>query len=334
MAERNEGSFPPMFFPKTLVRKVRLLNRDNDVEKFEITILGCGSATPTLRHNPSAQVINMRDKLSLVDCGEGTQIQLRLRKVRFMALRNVFISHLHGDHCLGLIGLISSFGLLGRTRNFHVYADAQLQPLLDAQLKMFCHKLDFEVVFHPVDTTQHAMIYEDRTMEVWTLPLSHRTECCGYLFREKPGRRHINRAMTDFYEIPPYRLNDIKDGQDWTTPDGRVIANERLTTPATPSRSYAYCSDTMFMPLLAQLVSGVDLLYHEATYADEQMAKAQARGHSTASQAAEIARMAGVRKLMIGHYSATVSDVGILLAQARNVFDNTIAADEGLVVNV
>ena len=163
------------------------------MEKFEVTILGCGSATPTLRHNPSAQVVNMRDKLSLVDCGEGTQLQMRLRKIKFMALRNVFVSHLHGDHCLGLVGLISTFGLLGRTKAFHVYAPAGLQNVLNAQMELFCHKLEFEVVFHAIDTTVNAMVYEDRTMEVWTLPLRHSMPCCGFLFREKPSLPHINR---------------------------------------------------------------------------------------------------------------------------------------------
>ncbi|MBR3733840.1 MAG: ribonuclease Z, partial [Bacteroidaceae bacterium] len=155
--------------------------------KFEVTVLGCGSATPTPRHNPSAQIVNIHDKLSLVDCGEGTQLQMRTCRQKFMALRNVFISHLHGDHCLGLVGLISSYGLLGRTMDFHVYAHAELQPLLDAQLNLFCHSLDFEVVFHPVDPKSHALIYEDRSMEIWSLPLKHSMPCNGFLFREKPA---------------------------------------------------------------------------------------------------------------------------------------------------
>ena len=296
--------------------------------------MGCGSATPTLRHNPSAQVVNMRDKLSLVDCGEGTQLQMRARKVKFMAMRNVFISHLHGDHCLGLVGLISTFGLLGRTKNFHVYAHADLKPVLDAQLALFCHKLEFDVEFHPIDSKKHAMIYEDRTMEVWTLPLSHRMDCCGFLFKEKPGMPHINREMTDFYEIPTCYLNNIKAGEDWITPEGKVIPNSRLTTPPTPPRSYAYCSDTMYMPELAKHIQGVDLLYHEATYDNTKEAKAFARGHSTARQAAMIAEMAQVKRLMIGHYSATVEDIDALLGEAKEVFPNSIAAQEGLVVKI
>lgn len=304
------------------------------MEKFEVTILGCGSATPTLRHNPSAQVVNMREKLSLVDCGEGTQLQMRLRKIKFMALRNAFISHLHGDHCLGLIGLISTFGLLGRTKNFHIYAHQNLEPLLRAQLDMFCHKLDFEVVFHAIDPHLNALVYEDRSMEVWTLPLKHSMDCCGFLFKEKPGQRHINREMTDFYNIPICYLNNIKAGQDWQTPDGRIIRNELLTTPPDPTRSYAYCSDTMYLPSLATMIKGADLLYHETTYDNSNEARAKARFHSTAGQAASIAQMAEVKRLMIGHYSATVEDTNVLLQQAQEIFPNTIAADEGLVVKV
>lgn len=304
------------------------------MEKFEVTILGCGSATPTQRHNPSAQIVNIHDKLSLVDCGEGTQLQMRFYRQKFMALRNVFISHLHGDHCLGLVGLISSFGLLGRTKDFHIYAHAELQPLLEAQLSLFCHALDFKVVFHSVDPKKNALIYEDRTMEVWSLPLRHSMVCNGFLFKEKPGLPHINREITDAYGIPVCYLNIIKAGADWTMDDGRVIPNSRLTTPAAPPRSYAYCSDTAYLPAVVPLIKGVDLLYHEATYDNSKEAKARIHGHSTAGQAADIARQAAVKRLMIGHYSASYDDTSLLLNQAREVFPDTIAADEGLTVKV
>ena len=304
------------------------------MEKFEVTILGCGSATPTRRHNPSAQIVNIHDKLTLIDCGEGTQLQMRHMKQKFMALRNVFISHLHGDHCFGLPGLISTFGLLGRTRDFHVYAHAPLEGMLDAQLKMSCHALPFNVVFHAVDPTQYAMIYDDRTMEVWSLPLSHSMECNGFLFKEKPGQRHINREMTDCYEIPKCYLGKIRAGEDWTMPDGRVIPNSRLTTPAYPPRSYAYCSDTSYLPSLVEMIKGVDLLYHETTYDNSKEIKAKLHGHSTAGQAACVAKQAEVGQLLIGHYSATYYDTSLLLNQAREVFANTIAADEGMVVEV
>ncbi len=304
------------------------------MEKFEVTILGCGSATPTLVHNPSAQIVNLREKLSLIDCGEGTQLQLRACKQKFMAIRNVFISHLHGDHCLGLTGLISTFGLLGRTKNIHIYAQAELQPITEAQLQLFCHNLNFDVVFHPIDTTRHSLIYQDRSMEVWTLPLKHRVECCGFLFKEKPGLPHINREMTDCYGIPPCHLNNIKAGHDWTMPDGRVIPNSRLTTPPDKPRSYAYCSDTMYMPELVPLIKDVDLLYHEATYDNSLECKAKARAHSTAGQAASIALQAQAKRLMIGHYSASYKDSSLLLRQAQETFPNTIAAQEGLTIQI
>ena len=304
------------------------------MEKFEVTILGCGSATPTLRHNPSAQVVNIHEKLSLVDCGEGTQLQLRLRKVSFMALRNVFISHLHGDHCLGLVGLISTFSLLGRTKDFHVYAPGDFEPLLNEMLSLFCHKLEFNVVFHAIDTRKNAIVYEDRTTEVSTLPLLHSAECCGFLFREKPALPHINREMTDYYGIPVCYLSSIKAGSDWEMVDGTVIPNSRLVTPAAPPRSYAYCSDTLYNPDLVPLIKGVDLLYHEATYDKSKEHKAVLRGHSTARQAATIAKMSEVGRLMIGHYSASVDDVEVLLEEAREVFPATLAAQEGLVVSV
>lgn len=302
--------------------------------KFEVTVLGCGSATPTPRHNPSAQIVNIHDKLSLIDCGEGTQLQMRTCRQKLMALRNVFISHLHGDHCLGLVGLISSYGLLGRTMDFHVYAHAELQPLLEAQLKLFCHALDFEVVFHAVDPGSHALIYEDRSMEVWTLPLKHSMPCNGFLFKEKPALPHINREMTDAYGIPVCYLNNIKAGENWVMPDGRVIPNARLTKPAAAPRCYAYCSDTAYCPTLIPLIKGVDLLYHETTYDNSKEKKATVHGHSTAGQAGSIAKQAGVRRLMIGHYSASYDDASLLLRQAREVFPNTIAANEGLTVKV
>lgn len=314
--------------------RLKRAQADDKMEKFEVTILGCGSAKPTLRHHPSAQIVNLRDKLSLVDCGEGTQLQMQRFGVKMMAVRNVFLSHLHGDHCLGLVGLISSYGLFGRTKDLHVYAHAALRHLLEEEVSLFCHNLDFQVVFHPVDTETFSLIYEDRSMEVWTLPLKHTAPCCGFLFKEKQGLRHINREMTDAYGIPVSLLPGIRNGNDWTTADGRVIPNHRLTTPPSPVRAYAYCSDTKYNEALIPLIHGVDLLYHEATYPDEWLNKAVMRGHSTASQAATVALKGAVKKLMIGHYSSAVKDENILLDEARRIFPDTIAAREGLVVSI
>lgn len=304
------------------------------MEKFEINILGCGCAVPTTRHNPAAQIVNIREKLSLVDCGEGTQLQMRFQQLHFMKLRNVFITHLHGDHCLGLIGLISSFSLLGRTADLHVYAPANFGLILKQMLDFFCAGLEFQVVFHPLDTSLHEVIYEDRSMTVETLPLAHRVPCCGFLFREKPALPHIRREMIDYYGIPVSQINNIKNGADWTTADGTVVPNSRLTRPADPPRSYAYCSDTAYKPDLVPLLHGVTLLYHEATFGEERIDRAIKTCHSTARQAATIARDCGAGRLLIGHYSAHYPDETVLLNEARAVFPDTIAAEEGMKIKL
>ncbi len=211
---------------------------------------------PTLRHHPSSQVVEIREKLFMVDCGEGTQVQLRRAKIKFTKLQAVFITHLHGDHCLGLIGMLSTFGMLGRTAPLHIYAPQALEALLQTQIAVFCPGLEYEVKFHAVETTQHQVIYEDRSLTVESIPLAHRLPCCGFLFREKPVLPHIRREMIDFYEIPVSQINNIKNGADWTTPEGEIVSNHRLTYPAAPPRSYAYCSDTRYLPHLHQLVQG------------------------------------------------------------------------------
>lgn len=304
------------------------------MEPFLVHILGCGSALPTLHHFASSQIIEMRGKCFMVDCGEGTQISLRRSKVRFTKLQAIFISHLHGDHCFGLIGLISTFGMLGRTAPLQVYAPAALEPMLQAQLEMFCPGLGFEVEFHPLDTTLSQVVYEDKSLTVSTIPLDHRIPCCGFLFKEKPGRRHILRDMIDCYEIPISQIDNIKNGKDWTTPDGDVIENSRLTTTADPTRSYAYCSDTRYMPQLYRLVEGVNLLYHESTYTEECKERAKLYYHSTAQQAATVARDAHVGKLLLGHYSARYDDEEGLLKEARAIFTESYLSNEGMTVAV
>lgn len=298
------------------------------MEPFNVYILGCGSALPTLRHYASSQVVELRGKQFMVDCGEGTQMQLRRSRIRFTKLNAVFISHLHGDHCFGLIGMISTFGMLGRTAPLHVYADEALGGMLRAQIKLFCSGLDYEVVFHPIDTTKNEIVYEDRSLTVTSIPLRHRVPCCGYLFREKPTLPHIRRDMLNVYDIPVSQINNIKLGADWTTEDGTVIPNSRLVTPAAPVRSYAYCSDTIYLPKLHELVKGVTTLYHESTYGSDNEAMAKKYCHSTAAQAAMVARDAGVGSLILGHYSARYEDESVLLDEARKIFPNTVLASE------
>ena len=274
------------------------------MEKFELHILGCGSALPTTRHFATSQVVNLRDKLFMIDCGEGAQMQLRKSRLKFSRLNHIFISHLHGDHCFGLMGLISTFGLLGRTAELHIHSPKGLEELLTPMLNFFCHTLAYKVIFHEFDTRQTSVVYEDRSMTVTTIPLQHRIPCCGFLFAEKARPNHIIRDMVDFYKVPVYELNRIKNGSDYVTPEGEVIANTRLTRPSDPPRKYAYCSDTIFRPEIVEQLSGVDLLFHEATFAESELARAKETYHTTAAQAARIALEAGVRQLVIGHFSA------------------------------
>lgn len=304
------------------------------MEKFELHILGCGSALPTTRHFATSQVVNLRDKLFMIDCGEGAQMQLRKSRLKFSRLNHIFISHLHGDHCFGLMGLISTFGLLGRTAELHIHSPKGLEELLTPMLNFFCHTLAYKVIFHEFDTRQTSVVYEDRSMTVTTIPLQHRIPCCGFLFAEKARPNHIIRDMVDFYKVPVYELNRIKNGSDYVTPEGEVIANTRFTRPSDPPRKYAYCSDTIFRPEIVKQLSGVDLLFHEATFAESELARAKETYHTTAAQAARIALEAGVRQLVIGHFSARYEDESILLKEASAVFPNTILAKENLCISL
>ena len=300
---------------------------------FKIHILGCGSATPTLHHFPSSQIVEVRGKLFMIDCAEGTQLQLRKLRVPFTKIQAIFISHIHGDHCFGLIGMISTFGLLGRTAPLHVYAPKALEKMLEMQIQMFCNDLGYEVVFHAVDTKENKVIYDDRSLTVETVPLCHRVPCAGYIFREKPTLPHIRRDMIDFYQIPLSQINNIKAGADWTTPEGTVIENSRLVTPAEPPRSYAYCSDTAYLPNLHEMLKGVTTLYHEATYAEDMMDNAIKYCHSTARQAAMVAKAAGVSRLLLGHYSSRYTNEEILLNEAQEIFSNSFLTNELQVIN-
>lgn len=296
--------------------------------KFRVHILGCGSALPNLHHNTTSQLVEIHDKFFMVDCGEGTQLQLRKSSVHFCKIGAIFISHLHGDHCFGLMGLVSTFGLLGRTAPLHVFAPKEMQELFEIQKRMFCSTFEYELVFHPVDTTESKIIFEDRSLTVTTIPLSHRVPCCGFLFREKESSRHLNREMLDYYEVPVSQFNNIKAGLDWKSPDGEVIPNDRLTLPPDRPLSYAFCSDTRYMPSLYKLVNRVDVLYHESTYGEKENKNAQKYYHSTAAQAAMVAKNAGVGMLLLGHYSSKYGDESVLLNEARSVFPDSYLTDE------
>lgn len=298
------------------------------MQPFKVHILGCGSALPTLRHSASSQVVEIRGKFFMVDCGEGTQVQLRRSHIHFNKISSVFITHLHGDHCFGLIGLISTFGMLGRTAPLHVYAPDEFEPILRQQTDFFCNGLEYKVVFHGIDTSVGSVVYDDRSVTISSISLDHRIACCGFLFEEKPTLPHIRRDMIDFYGIPECQRNNIKNGADWMTEEGETIPNSHLTFLADKPRSYAYCSDTRYISNLYKEIEGVDLLYHEATYCDVDKERALMYYHSTARQAAMVALKASVKKLIIGHYSARYDNENMLLEEARSVFQNTSLTHE------
>lgn len=304
------------------------------MEKFELHILGCGSALPTTRHFPTSQIVNVRDKLFMIDCGEGAQLQFRKSHLKFSRLNHIFISHLHGDHCFGLLGLISTLNLLGRTAELHIHSPKGLETLLTPMLDFFNRQMTYKILFHEFDTKEPMQIYEDRSLTVTTIPLRHRMPCCGFLFAEKRRPNHIIREMVDFYQVPVYELNRIKNGADYVTPEGKTVSNNLLTRPSAPSRSYAYCSDTIYLPSIVEQIKGVDLLFHEATFANEDALRAKETFHTTAAQAAEIARKAEVKKLLIGHFSARYEDENILLQEASAIFPDTQLAKETLCVSV
>jgi len=301
---------------------------------FKIHVLGCGSALPTTRHLPSAQVVELRNKLYMVDCGEGAQLQMRKMSIRFSRIAHIFITHLHGDHCFGLPGLISTLGMLGRTGDLIIHGPKEITTYLQPLLDQFAANLPYKVCFHEINPYEHTLVMEDKSVQVYSIPLKHRIPCCGYLFCERQKDAHIIREMTDFYKVPISQMKKIKQGADFITPEGVVVSNDRLTHPAEPARKYAYCSDTSFAPEIVPFIKGIDLLYHEATFSEEDIARSRETNHSTAGQAGEIARLAEVKELMIGHYSARYTNVNVLLEEAKKVFPRTRLANEGLVIDL
>jgi len=298
------------------------------MQKASLTILGCGSAMPTRKNFPSSQLLEIRDKQFLIDCGEGTQIRMCQMGAKANRLGHIFISHLHGDHCFGLMGLISTFGMLNRTAELHIHAQADLEKILKPQLHYFCTDLSFNVVFHTINPRKHDLIYEDRSVQVFSIPLKHRVPCCGFLFEEKPRDRHIIRDMIDFYHIPTWRIPKIKQGEDFETDEGEIIPNELLTIASERPKRFAYCTDTAYSEKIIPIIEGVDCLYHEATFMDDELLRSKQTEHSTARQAGEIARKAHVKKLIIGHYSARYNNQEALLNEAREVFENTVLGED------
>lgn len=301
--------------------------------RFELNILGCGSATTTLRHMPSSQVLNIRDNLFMIDCGEGAQLAMRRMGLKFSRLGHIFISHLHGDHCFGLPGLLSTMALLGNTNSVTIHIHENGALWLKQTLGFFLHESPFEIKYDII-SGPNQLIYEDDAITVRTIPLKHRVPTVGFIFAEKPKMRHIDAEAVKYHAIPHYELNALRQGEDYVKPDGTVIPNSHLTHPADPSISYAYCSDTMKASKVTEAVKGVDWIYHEATYGDECEVKAKLRYHSTARQAATVASEAGAKRLILGHYSKRYLDETPLLEQAQEVFPATILGNEGLTIDL
>lgn len=292
---------------------------------LELTILGFNSAVPTAYTYPSAQLLNIAERYFLIDCGEGTQVQLRKAKAKFNRINHIFISHLHGDHVFGLVGLISTLQLLGRDTPLYVHGPKGIEEFIMVQLRLTESNCSFEIIFNELTSKKSVLVFEDEKVEVYSIPLNHRIYTNGYLFREKPKQRRLNMdAISQYSEIDICDYQNLKNGKDYIMEDGTVIDNEDLTFDGPRALSYAYCSDTRYKPDIIPLIKGVDLLYHESTFLHEVKDLATYTGHSTAKEAGIIAREAEVGKLVLGHFSNRYHDYSVLLDEAKIEFENTV----------
>ncbi|HLG03335.1 MAG TPA: ribonuclease Z [Bacteroidia bacterium] len=301
---------------------------------FEVTILGCSSATPTSKRFPTSQLLNIAERFFLIDCGEATQIQLRRYHIRFQRINHIFISHLHGDHYLGLMGLLSSLHLLGRKKSLHIYHPPGLKKIIDLQLELSGTILNYEITWHEHNLEKPTLIYEDQIMTVETVILYHRIPCCGFIFREKPRPYSLDKEKLVEMNIPRHVIPAIKKGHDAVLDDGTVIPNLQLTLGSQKARSYAFCSDTRYDQRVIDAVKGVDMLYHEATFMHELLDRAITTFHTTAKEAGMVAKAAGVGKLIIGHYSVRYTDLRPLLNETQTEFSATELAEEGSRFNI
>lgn len=292
---------------------------------LELTILGFNSAVPTAFTHPTAQLLNIAERYFLIDCGEGTQVQLRKAKAKFNRINHIFISHLHGDHVFGLIGLISTLQLLGRDTPLYIHGPKGIEEFIMIQLKLTESKCTYDIVFNELSSKKSVLVFEDDKVEVFSIPLNHRVYTNGYLFKEKKKLRKLNMdAIQQYSEIDICDYQNLKNGKDYVMEDGTIIDNEDLTVEGPRALSYAYCSDTRYKPDIIPLIKGVDLLYHESTFLHEAKELATYTGHSTAKEAGIIAREAGVKKLVLGHFSNRYHDYSVLLNEAKLEFENTV----------
>ncbi len=301
---------------------------------FSVTILGCNSAIPTISRNPSSQLLNINEQLFLIDCAEGTQVQLKKSRIKNHRINNIFISHLHGDHYFGLIGLMTSFHLFGRTNELHVFANSDLEKIINIQLEVSKTKLCYPVVYHYLRHDESEIIFEDNISCIKSFPLNHSIPTCGFLFSEKRNQRSIKKEIITELNIPISELINIKKGNDYIDENGKVYKNSYLTVECKPQLSYAYCSDTGYYENILPVIKNVDTLYHEATFMEDKIQGASEKLHSTARQAATIAKKASAGKLIIGHYSARYKNLQPILSEAKTVFENTHTAEDGKVFNI
>lgn len=304
------------------------------LQTFEVLILGSSAATPTSTRNPTAQLLNVAERFFLIDCGEGTQIQMRRYKTRFQSINHVFISHLHGDHFLGLPGFLASMHLLGRKNELVVYGPAELEEIVNLIHKHSDTYLGYPLRFVATQNEHKELLWEDDKVEVYSFPLQHRVRTTGFLFREKPLPRNINKYRLEKLDVSFAEIHKLKKGLDATDNQGRLIRNEELTLEPPAPRSYAFCSDTRFFPELAGYIRDVDLLYHEATFLEDRADRAAVTYHSTASQAATMATMANARQLLLGHFSARYTGLDEFLREAQPLFANVSLATEGRVISL
>jgi ribonuclease Z len=301
--------------------------------KGTFTVLGSNSALPTSERFSSAHVLQMHGRFFLIDCAEGTQILLRKNKFSSSAIDNIFITHLHGDHYLGLFGLLSSFNMLGRKKDIHIYGPPKLQEIIDFHVRFIENEMLFNIIFHSIDE-KTSIVYEDKVMTIMAFPMKHRIPTFGFLFKEKQKPRNVKRDSIAQYEIPIKEIRNIKEGADFVTSSGEVIPNSELTHEPSKVVSFAFCSDTKYNENIIPIIAEVDLLYHEATFTDEFIDRAKQTYHSTAKQAATIALKANVKKLAIGHFSARFKDTTLLEQEAQSIFPETFAVYDGMKIEI
>jgi ribonuclease Z len=298
---------------------------------MKLTILGCYAATPRTITNPTSQILEIRNRMFLIDCGEGTQVQLRKNKLKFSKINHIFISHLHGDHFYGLVGLISTFMLLNRKTDLHVYGPKGIKEIILLQLRYSNSFTGYNLYFHELESKESEVVFEDEKVIVKTIPLKHRIYTNGYLFQEKPKERKLNIEAVESYNIDVAYYRKIKYGGDITLNDGRIIPNADLSFDPEPIKSYAFCSDTMYDESIIPLIQDVDVLYHETTFLESEADKAEKTMHSTAKEAATIAKLANVKQLLLGHYSTRYSNIALFKEEAETIFPNVLLGDDGKV---